>query len=374
MMLRFLILICLVSTGTNAADLYTVPDVQVDVHASTAAQARDLALAEGQIQAFRRLVNRLTFATDRMAAGLDVQLETMDPILTRGMVVGLEIDEERRSATRYIGRLTISFDPRAVRRYLNEAGVPFAEAQARPRLVIPVFIAEDGARLWGENPWLTAWTTRNFTHELAPLGTPLGDDEDAGALSSEAALALDPSALSALADIYGAQGVIVAVGRDFPELGRLRVDLRELDLTRPDAPPEAFPPIFMAYERDPGNPLADYVTPVLADALETVVETVQEPWRRSALVQDREARSFAVTALYSSHQEWLRLSNALATSAFVQNARLDALSVAGATLTLSVVGRDAQLASELAGRGVLLERGPLGWTARLARSRSVADG
>ena len=40
-------------------DVFTVLEVQVDITAKTAAVARELALAEGQIQAFRRLMTRL---------------------------------------------------------------------------------------------------------------------------------------------------------------------------------------------------------------------------------------------------------------------------------------------------------------------------
>src|SRR6185437_14035085 len=109
-------------------------DVTVDKTAASAAQAREIALAEAQVQAFDRLVRRLV-AKDRQTA---VPRQNAQSIAR--LVRGFEGDRERTSNVRYIATLRIRFDPNGVREVLRAANVPFAETRAKPILVVPVLM------------------------------------------------------------------------------------------------------------------------------------------------------------------------------------------------------------------------------------------
>ncbi len=59
-----LFLVAGVAAGASADETFVVRDVEVDVTAETAAQARDQALAEGERRAFRIQLERLTSRSD----------------------------------------------------------------------------------------------------------------------------------------------------------------------------------------------------------------------------------------------------------------------------------------------------------------------
>jgi hypothetical protein len=65
-----------------------------------------------------------------------------------------------------------------------------------------------------------------------------------------------------------------------------------------------------------------------------------------------------VTVLFGSMNEWQRLQNAISGAARIRNTRLDALSKTGALMSLTYVGDQGSLASELQGKGVTLQSHP----------------
>ncbi|MGB3455093.1 MAG: hypothetical protein WBA35_01925, partial [Litorimonas sp.] len=95
---------------TLAADPFTVARVPVDATAQSAIQAQTDAIGRGQIEAARILLDRLTLESERSQSGLPpLSAQVVGPLIR-----GLSIDNERRSATRYLGDVTIAFNPSAV--------------------------------------------------------------------------------------------------------------------------------------------------------------------------------------------------------------------------------------------------------------------
>ncbi len=118
-----------------------------------AAEAKEIAIAQGQRTAFGRLIHRLTRRQDWGIA----PSATDDQIAA--LILGIEVAEERSSATRYVGKISYSFKPGAVRAFLHQGGIPFSEARAKPALVLPVLDEAGGQHLWDDpNPWRSAWT------------------------------------------------------------------------------------------------------------------------------------------------------------------------------------------------------------------------
>ena len=54
-----------------AESVYTVRDVAVDASSTSAAEARSVALAEGHLMAFERLIRRLVLAEDQVLLPFD---------------------------------------------------------------------------------------------------------------------------------------------------------------------------------------------------------------------------------------------------------------------------------------------------------------
>ncbi len=343
----------------RAEDPYTVTGVEIDATAGNALQAQTAAMRQGQLDAARRLVERLTLAEDR--AGTMLELESrlsetgemvsglaLDDAIIAEMIAGLEISNEQRSATRYLAELDVTFDPRAVARVMAAYGVPYVESQARPLLVLPVHEGEGGFSLWDDNPWRLAFIEQNFDNALTPILVPQRPAASVPLpISARQALQLNELALRDTAAMFGLNRIAVlrAGERDgIRRFGGYLVTIEGDDEIVVDTwGPQT---VFGGWR----------------DAAQSFVTDREDDWKRRSIVRDFETTSLRVTVLYGGLEEWQRLQTALSRASLVDGAQLDAMSRDGARMTVDYRGQLEQLVSELAERGATLEEHPgLGW-------------
>ena len=130
---------CAFAPGAASAqgrdNVYAVSGVHVDETAANAAAAQQAGFAAAQRAGFERLVRRLTIArrtrrARRAAAGArDARCAWCSSV---------DVEEERRSGTRYIGRLTVRFDPSGVRTLLRQFNLTVVDTRTAPVLVAPL--------------------------------------------------------------------------------------------------------------------------------------------------------------------------------------------------------------------------------------------
>lgn len=323
-------------TTALADSPFIITGVEIDARASNALEAQTVAMREGQVEAARRLIARLTLPEDRAALG-GISADS-----AAGMIAGLQVENERRSATRYLGDLTVNFDPPSVRRFLQSAGVPFVETQARDTLVLPVLSGGGGDRLWDGNPWLEAWQQSGSAYSLTPMRVP--DVEAARYLiDAAAASGFDTDALQSVADAFGVSRVVVAIARGGD--GSVRYDGATYT--------------FGAQGVERRDPIS---TTAISGSFETAVARfvgdMEMQWKRDAVVRGSGTQEMRVTILYRNLAEWRRLQQAVASASLITDARLDAMSRDGALMTLSYRGAIGQLERELDARGAVLVQDP----------------
>ena len=339
--------------GLAVADTpYTVVGVPIDASASNALEAQTQAMQRGQVAAVERLVERLTLPEDR---GLIPPVSNDDAAM---MISGLQVRNEQRSATRYLGELTVSFDPRAVRTWLNGLGVPFVEGQAREILVLPVLQTGNGYWLWNatnsetgegrENPWLMEWRNGGYQHALSPVSAPSGD---AGRMLIDGAGAaqMNEDQLRSVAQAYGVSRVAVMIASQSE--GGVRVDGRLFSIDGSgEMTSQAIPTMGV---------------PSFRAAARRFVGDLESAWKSEAIVRGGGAETLNVTVLYSSLAEWQRLQNAMTGASLISSAQLDAIAPTGAMMTLQYRGSRDQLQRELDARGArLMEDRELGLVVR----------
>jgi hypothetical protein len=185
-------------------DPFWVRGVPVDVTAGSITEARDRAHTDGRVAAFQRLIARMTMPD----GAAKVNLPPANQIIE--MIYEFSVTNERSSAVRYLAELNVRFNPNAVRRFLRNQGVAYADTASRPLVLIPV-LHDGGLKLWEDsNDWKAAWAKLMPHDGLVPLVLPTGDLDDVTLLSAEQAVAKDAAALKRIADKYSAAGAIVA--------------------------------------------------------------------------------------------------------------------------------------------------------------------
>lgn len=324
-------------------DGYTISGVKVDVSAANASEARDRAIREAQSKAWVELHQRLT-------SGASPAPRVSDQDLAR-LVLGFGIDDEKVSATRYIGEFSVSFRPNAVRDMLGLARSSYVEPPKRPYVLLPVTIDQGRPVLWDDRTaWRDAWDERQDGSSLVPLVVPMGELTDVSAISAADALSGNREAIARIAERYEAAGVVVArtelpaegaVGPLSVEVTRYGLDgardSRKVDV-RPDA--------------------ADRPNDLIARAVTFTAAAVDESWRRDNVqASGPEQTTLARIPLYSLN-DWVQARNRLGSVSALSRFDVVSLNRFEAVVSLVHRGNVDQLVPLLARRGLSLGRDP----------------
>lgn len=242
-------------TAAHAQDsLYTVENVEVDTTAENAVQAREKALEEAQVKAYRMLAEKF------LGAEAMEGFQDPDPLLVATMVQDFEVTNEQLSAVRYKGVFTVRFRPAMMRRYFPESGyaggAPGMTGQpaADPVLVLPYYQHEQRTVLWDQsNEWLKAWSAsekKASQEQPAPAPSteegaedkekkaaapaketvivPIGDILDVTQMPDDKALTYDPQMLKQIKGRYGAQDAAILIA--VPKKAVNSADILEISL------------------------------------------------------------------------------------------------------------------------------------------------
>jgi len=342
----FLAALCAFAPSAASAqgrdNVYAVAGVHVDETAANAAAAQQAGLAAAQRAGFERLVRRLTIPDELSAGGIpQVETATLDRLVS-----SVDVEEERRSGTRYIGRLTVRFDPSGMRTLLRQFNLTVVDTRTAPILVAPLVVAgtsEETAALWRE-----VWANGGFGDELVPLATAPAALQGAPAWATAQPFAQSAAAASALYATLRVQG------------GTATATLVEIDA---NARRERGEVSARVNGDDPAALRAAFAS--LADQAST---RIQNDWKSRIATGGGQRGRISASALYTSEAQWEQIKDALegAAQTLISEIRIEAVGRQGALISFSFVGDRSQLAAELQRRGIVLADTAQGATLRVA--------
>jgi hypothetical protein len=192
------------AAGPVETSVFAVQGVDVDVTDTLAATAKDKALVEVQVKAFKILAERLG------NAAIVEAVSAYEPKKILPYLKSLSIEEESISPGRYKGKLTVRFLPSKIRTLYSGFGVNVGGEQGPSFLVLAIWKSEAGNVLWEDNPWRQAWINLRAEQSLVPVIVPLGDFDDSEMISVTDVLSDDVVKLEAIRKRYDVRKVIVA--------------------------------------------------------------------------------------------------------------------------------------------------------------------
>lgn len=338
-----------------AEQAFVEQGVDVDVTAGNANQARDQAILQAQREALARLFRKLTPAADGR----------QPPAVSQGeleaLVAGFELEQERASSVRYVGRFTVRFRPAAVRQLLQQNGVRYAEMVGKPALVLPVDATGAEPALWTDGPWRQAWSQIGPVDGLVPVALVPPDPADQNELPAKAALTPDATALAHIAARHGAGQVVVARLEGDAAKGyqlTLSTFVPGEGLSPAETVPQsAFVPRPLPVATDTQPPAAAAPPPLpaaLGLAVATVVDRVEEGWKRRVVVDAHQSGQVAVRVPLTDLTTLVEVRRRLAGVPMVTQVDTSALKTTEALLTLTVLGDVGHLKTALAQRDLVL--------------------
>ncbi|MGE5514674.1 MAG: DUF2066 domain-containing protein [Bacteroidota bacterium] len=326
-------------------DAFTVRGVDVDVTAANPQAAKDQAIAEGQNRAFRILLERLTQPGDH------ARLPKADGTQ---YVRDFGVDQERSSSTRYIATLSVRFNPAAVRKLLQGAGIAYAEPRNRVLVVVPVFKAAGGrAVLWDDpNPWRAAWNGLGGGG-LVPVVVPTGELADIQTINADQALAGNPEAMQTLGARWRTSDVLVAAAS-------LSANGKSLDVSLIGSPGAPKPAETLSYQLNDG----EMVDALLTRAVRDIDRGIDTVFKQPNLLQFDHSATLSTLVPLTGIEDWLTVRERLGKVAQVRRWELVSLSKAEAALTLHTVGDQEQVNAAMANAGLRLDWGEGYWIMR----------
>jgi len=331
--------------------LYVASGIAVDLTGDIAT-ARDQALLQAQREGIRQVFAEIVpeDALARLPLPGDEEIT--------GWVHDFEIEDEKTSATHYLGRFTFRFAAAAVQDYLARHQVKFASPQARPLLVLPVFINDAGdTLLWGSgNLWLNAWPSGAARAGQVSLVLPRNDLDDAGAVTAEQALAGDSLRLPLMQQRYAAGAVLIAVAHLFPADadGVRRLDLA---LARYEGASVT------RYAETLSGPAVDQL---LADGVAHSMTAIEQDWKAQNLVDAGKPQPLEIRVPIDSLRAWVEIKKRLSGIPAIKGVDLLELTRKSALLRVLYVGEEAQFIHALSQQGlVFASDGPASGTLRL---------
>ena len=330
----------------QAGAVYTATGIDVDVTGDVAT-LRDQAVLQGQRLGLQKVLAQIAPA-ERVQS---LTLPSDEVIST--WVQDFEIEQEKASATHYIGRFTFRFLADPVQQFLAGNNVAFAQAQTKRVLVLPVYTDETGnSTLWGPaNLLLLPWGAKAPNASLVPLVLPSGDISDSTAVSATQALAGDTQRLAALAQRYGAAEVMVTEVKAAP--------------VGPDGM-QSFAVAATRYGRSATTQFTDTVSGdpatlevLLGQTVDNTINWVQGQVRETNLVDASRQTAMMVDVPLTSLKQWVDIKKQLGGVPSLKSVRLVSLTKAMAVLDIAFLGDVPQFQRQLAQQDLALDvQGP----------------
>ncbi|MBL8550828.1 MAG: DUF2066 domain-containing protein [Hyphomonadaceae bacterium] len=314
----------------RGSNVYAVTGVRVDATADNAAAAQTQAFAAGQAVALDRLIRRLTLPDDLARLGAP----RPDPATVERMVQSIDVQEERRSGTRYVGRIGVRFQPAAVQSLLRGAGFSIVDSRGPPVLIVPLWtnVTQEAA-----DAWRGAWENGGYGEELVPLYVAprsLVGAPDWGAAQAVAQPLGAPSAIYLDLRVEGGtvSARIAEVGQGAPGQDRGVVQARL------GQGPEGLAAGMQS--------LADQVS-----------ERLQNEWKVRMATNSGQRARVSASALFNNQAEWQRIKSGLerAASSLISEIRIEAVAREGALVSFSFVGSRQQLGADLTRYGIQVQ-------------------
>jgi Uncharacterized protein conserved in bacteria (DUF2066) len=335
--------------------VFQVSGIQVDATAKDAVTARSQALEQGKREGLERLMRRLVPAEQQN------QLPSVNGLNIEHYVRNFEIASEELSSTRYIAKLTVNYEPDAVRELLQSARVSFAQVRSPPIVVLPLYEGADGSRLWAENNhWWQAWEQNLEPERLLRLVLPLGDLEDMSGLSVEQAEARDRAALTGLARRYNSDEVLLVTARLVGAAPPAAGAPREASASAPQAVQLTMERIGQTDQLNPPETLRagpdQTLEDLLGEAVRGLQDSLDERWKSANLLRFDQAGIMVVDIPITALSDWVGINKGLESLPEVSQVEITSFARDNVRAQIRYIGDQFRLEQALARLGLALSR------------------
>lgn len=352
----FLVFFTLIMPLKALASSYTVENIEVDVTADNAVQAREKAFEEAQIKGYQMLAERF-LSPEEMET-----FEAPDINTVSALVKDYEVTNEQLSAVRYKGVYKIRYSDKAFG--LGSNGQQMQDDGQLRRgdvLVLPFYESGGRSFLWQVNPFLEAWVRARNSGQAGRAIIPVGDIDDITSISDDQARNYDPSRVNAMRLRYQAKDValMIATPEDMGD-GSTNITV-SLYNVRPYGPELARQISVRGY---PGEMPEQRYNRVVAE----VSQVMNAGWKRETAIQETAAQTrpdyvqqapltgpvngLSAQINFSTVREWVEIKRSIERAYGVKSVQVESMSPRSAKVKVDYQGELDSLRQSLQRVGV----------------------
>ena len=326
------------------APQFGVEAIAIDRSEATAEEAQSLGIQQAARIGFRRVLLRLL--RDNAAASVLIDAHEPDQF-----VDFYHIARENSLEGRYIAELDYCFQARKLRAAMRAADLQWAELTSPKILVLPVWLAPDGARAWqADNAWLAGWrdavAKADGLVDFTLLAPTIVNERS---LRAEDIVAADPATLRRAATVAGAEQIMLVIAQ-LDYMGSKQV--LTVDGTLFSDKAEELTVLANMVDR----PVFDNLDSQLDYARMYILGELETGWHRANIIQGGEVREITVEVPVANLRDWAARLDAFASLAVIDSYVVRQLDMRGGLVTLNMGGSDAAISNALATRNLRLRR------------------
>lgn len=349
-LVRKVALLCLIAFGLPAHgqgdipldQLFTIRNIKVDETARSAADARIAALAKAEIEAYQKLLNKLTQPEAR------ARLPDLSVIERQALISGIELVDEQTSSRRYLATLNVRFEPSLVSAFLADYEVPHVLAAGRPILVTHAHARGAANIFWEPDTILQqARDSVDWANRIRAYVFPRGEMRERLSLTAGEVVDLDANAALRVGRFNNLDSALIMSSSLDAKSGGNAVLSYEFYATDSGVSGEG--------SIDLGGAGAASEVEGLVSLYELVLDQIDTAWRERLLVDTGERGSLDAFIPSQSFERLRDIERRLSEITLVQNLTMNEVGIPLTRVSLNFTGKQEQLVLALRFAGLDLK-------------------
>ena len=313
--------------------VFIIKNILVDTTSSSSSLAKEIALKDAQEEAFASLMRKILLKGE-----YDKVVTIMKDKNVVSFVEEIEVDNEKTTAERYIGSISVKFKEKEILSFLKKNKIKFSITRSKPLLILPVYSYGGATYLWDDkNIWGELWADNKSNAGLIPIKSSDGKFKDFIYVNPNQILKKNMENLKNIADLYDSKGVLIAFLKKKYSRDKSKTFL-DLNLT--------------IHRFDGGEPnnfkdLIEIETDLYSDsflltAKSKVQDFVDNQWKVENILSNN-MNSIKLTINFNNLKEWTNIKNILGSISIVNKLSIDRFSKDIAVISVLYSGSYNQL-------------------------------
>lgn len=350
----FCISFSLLAKNLHASESIINSEVEVDVVAKEAADAKSQGVAKAEVKALTDLLDKLApdGTTQDIIAGLDARKIS-------NMVKETEVLEEKITGNRYHGKIRVSFNGDELSDLISKAGEQTKDEKAvtvGSFLIIPAYKEGTQELLWDDtNPWRNVWKNVGLEITSGDVIVPYGDVADSNIITTKNLSDITFASLAPVTIRYGVSDVVIVQA----ELVR-KPDLILTVIKRRVARGRNVVNV-TKYRADPQETRDLLLTRAARDIVANLQHNKSEDLSNNQAVRGGERGEIMILASISTLASWTQLRTKLSALPMIDSIDTLAISAKQVDMIVHYRGSAASLAQAITTNNIRLEKNKNYW-------------